>query len=315
MVSAAKMRKAQQQALATRTYSTLVWQLVQNLAGQTHPELHRLLRRPAETKKIGVVLLTSNRGLIGGFNNSVINKALELSSILFERGREPFSTSEQNLASRHSSKTKFSHPSFVPEVEFITLGKKGRDALRKRGKTLAAEFEKKDSAASVLDIAGLSKLVVEDFVAGIYDLVVLVYMDFISTLAQKPVVREILPLTNLHSSPLLERGGIKGGVDNPSAPLGHLPSSGEINNVEYLFEPTADQVLETLLPRLVEMQLYQALLETNASEHSARMVAMKNATDAAGDLIDDLTLEYNKIRQASITREISEIVAGRLALT
>lgn len=280
MVSAAKMRKAQAQALATRTYSNLVWQLVQNLAGQTHPELHRLLRRPLEVKKVGVILMTSNRGLIGGFNNNIINTALKL---------------EYNSA----------------EMEFVTLGKKGRDAVRKRGKTLAAEFEKKETVGSVFDIAGLSKLIVEDFVTGKHDRVVLVFMNFVSTLVQEPVVREILPLTPSHSPPILRTGGETSFAFSPP-PKG----KGERQEgVEYLFEPNPDQVLETLLPRLVEMQLYQALLETNASEHSARMVAMRNATDAAGDLIDDLTLEYNKIRQASITREISEIVAGKLALT
>lgn len=311
LVAAAKMRRAQSQALATRTYARLVWELTQDLASKTTSELHRLLRRPEEIKKIGVVLMTSNRGLIGGFNNNVINTALEYAA------RPPLNLPLSAAAAGGEKPRKFlphAKGEIKEGVEFITVGKKGRDAVRKRGFTIAAEFEKKDTAASVLDIVGLSKLVVEDFVGGKYDRVVLVYMDFVSTLVQKPVVREALPLSHLPSRPLLERGGTKGGVDDPSAPAGHLPSTGEKNNVEYLFEPSPDQVLEVLLPRLIEMQIYQALLETNASEHSARMVAMKNASDAASDLVDELTLEFNQLRQASITKEISEIVAGRLAL-
>lgn len=272
MVSAAKMRRAQMQALASRTYAGLAWELVSNLASQTHPDLHRLLKVPEKIENVGVVLLTSNRGLIGGFNNNLINIALGV-----------------------AANTK---------VEYITLGKKGREGIRKRGAMIAAEFEKKDITGSIADITPIAKLLVEDFVSGKYDRVAVVYMHFVSTLQQTVKVLDLLPL----AKPRYSLSTI-----NPSAPVGHLPSTGEINK-EYLFEPSADVVLESFLPRLVEMQVYQALLESNASEHSARMVAMKNASDAAGDLVDELSLEYNQLRQAAITKEISEIVAGRLAI-
>lgn len=275
LVSAAKMRRAQMQALATRTYSKLVWELAQNLSPQTSPESHRLLKIPETTKKIAVLLMTSNRGLIGGFNNNIINSALGISA--------------------------------VSEIEYITLGKKGRDALRKRGKTISAEFEKKDTAGQVAEISPVARLLVDDFVAGKYDRVVLVYMDFINTLQQKTNIRQLLPL-------LKEKDPNLGEVSEAGSRLSGQDDKKIEEKAEYLFEPGPDLVLENLLPRLIEMQIYQALLETNASEHSARMVAMKNASDAAGDLISDLTLEYNKIRQAAITKEISEIVAGRLAL-
>lgn len=257
LVSAAKMRRAQNQALASRTYARLAWELVSNLAPQTHPELHRLLKQPPSGARTAVILMTSNRGLIGAFNNNIVAKAGEY---------------------RRTQKS----------VEFITLGARGRDAVRKTSE-LAADFEKPDAAANVLEIQPVAKLVTEDFISGKYDRVAVVYMRFVSTLAQVPEALELLPLSK--------------------------PKDGAPIRNEYLFEPGADQVLEKLLPRLVEIQIYQALLETNAAEHSARMVAMKNASDAARDLVQDLTLEYNQIRQASITTEISEIVAGQLSLS
>ncbi|MBI4049899.1 MAG: ATP synthase F1 subunit gamma [Candidatus Doudnabacteria bacterium] len=270
LVSAAKMRRAQQQALSSRTYARLVWELVSNLMPQTHPELHRLLREPQNGRKTAIILMASNRGLIGAFNNNITAKG-------------------------------FDYAKTQSAVAFITLGNKGRETVKKTSE-VAADFEKLDAAADVLEIRPVAKLVTEDFISGKYDRVVVVYMRFVSTLTQVPEVLELLPLPQ--SLPQGE------GKEGYSSPLG---GGGKVGG-EYLFEPTPDAVLETLLPRLVEMQIYQALLETNAAEHSARMVAMKNASDAASDLVDDLTLEYNQIRQAGITTEISEIVAGRLAL-
>lgn len=273
MVSAAKMRKAQTQALNTRTYARLAWELIQNLSRKTHSKMHRLLRRPKQVKKIGIVLMSSNRGLIGNFNNQIAASAI-------------------NYAKKY------------PEAEFVTLGKKGRDAVRKRGFTIAAEFEKKEAAMSIADLLAMARLVIEDFVSGKYDKVILVYMDFISTLRQKPRVRELLPLAQRPDETL-------GAVGFESVDSVNY----KLQTADYLFEPSADQVLEVLLPRLTEVQIYQAFLETVASEHSARMIAMKNATDAAADLISELTLEFNQLRQEAITKEISEIVAGKLALT
>lgn len=286
LVAAAKMRRAQMLALASRTYSALAWELLQNLSSRAHPRLHRLLRFPSSVEKIAIVLMTSNRGLIGGFNTNLINTAL-------------------NYAAGFKAAS----------LEFITLGKKGRQVIRKRGFLIAAEFEKKDAATSVLDIRPLSKLLIEDFILQKYDKIVLVYMDFVSTLQQKPNVRELLPLVQTPDATLGEMQ--MASLNNAPPPPLKLRGGegGVINSTDYLFEPSPDQVLEVLLPRLTEMQIYQAVLETNASEHSARMVAMKNATDAASDLVLDLTLEYNKMRQEAITKEMNELAAGRLAAT
>lgn len=255
MVSAAKMRRAQGAALAARTYSRLAWDLLTRVAGKANPELHRLVRRPQQAERAAILLITSNRGLIGGFNNNIISAALERTGVF----REP---------------------------HFITLGKKGRDAAAKRGLGIVADFPKLDVVADVAEILPLARMLVDDFVSEKYDQVVMVYGDFISTLQQKPKVQELLPFVRPESA----------------------------TEIDYLFEPTPDEVLEVLLPRLVTIQVYQALLETNAAEHSARMVTMKNASDAASDLVSELTLDYNRIRQAAITKEISEIVAGSLAI-
>lgn len=270
LVAAAKMRRAQQQAISSETYAGLSWELIKNLSRKTDPRLHKLLWRPKEITNVAIVLMTSNRGLIGGFNNNIINTACNYAQ-----------------AQKH--------------IEFITLGKKGEGAVRKRGFRIAAVFEKKDTATSALDIRSLAKLLIGDFVNGKYDRVVLAYMDFVSTLRQRPDIRELLPLTQ----------------EPPQTPEiieAEEEEADFVHDTDYLFEPTPDDVLEILLPRLVEIQIYQALLETNASEHSARMVAMKNASDAAADLVNELTLDYNQIRQETITKEISEIVASQLVL-
>ena len=272
LVSAAKMRKAQMQTLATRAYAKYAWQLVQNLTVKADPRIHALLRPPKQNGRALMVVMSSNRGLIGAFNNHITEAA--------------------NAYARK----------FVG-VDVITLGKKSRDSLKKLDFQIVADFEKKDTTNSVMDINILSQMVISEFVSGKYDRVALVYMDFISTLQQKPHVLELLPLKQLDPS------------------LGMMSAEGDdeftpsFEDFDYTFEPSAQFVLEEVLPRLTIMQVYQALLETNAAEHSARMVAMKNASDAAGDLLTDLTLEYNKLRQANITKEISEIVAGKLALT
>lgn len=272
MVAAAKMRKAQTQANSSRTYAKLAWNLVSDLASATNPELHKLLRAGTQgTRRVGLITISANRGLAGSFTSQLlgaVQKAIKASSA---------------------------------EVEVITMGRKGRDALRKTGANIVADFEKIDYNLTEPDVRAMADLAINDFMSGRYDQVMLAYTDFVSILVQKPVVRQLLPIT----SPIEGLGdvGINRDINNSRK-----------NHVEYLFEPSADKVLETLLPRLIRMQIYQATLESNASEHSARMVAMKNASDAASDLVDELTMDFNRIRQAAITKEISEIVAGSLTI-
>lgn len=257
LVASAKMRRASQAVLATRPYTNEAWVMLNNLAAVTDPSHHPLLQAHAEVKNIGIVLVASTRGLVGGFNTQLISATVRAARAM-----------EGN-------------------VNIVLMGAKGRSIMSQHGLEITAEFPKEDIVTKVQQILPMSKLVIDGFQAGTYDKVLVAYMDFISTLVQKPVLKQLLPLIS-------EQGS------GPEA--------------EFVFEPNPDAVLEYLLPRLVEMQLYRAVLETNASEQAARMVAMRNASDAAEDLIDDLTLTFNQARQASITQDLAEISAGRAAL-
>ena len=274
MVAASKMRKAVGSAQSTRSYSTMAWQLVLSLAGKTESEFHPLLvKRPV--KKVGLVLISSNRGLCGGFNSGIAMKAVKEVERLEKDGAE---------------------------VEIITMGRRGRDILRRFKPNIAADFTKEDLTTNTGEISGLSHLILEDFIAGKLDKVVIAYTDFVSSIIQKPRLLQLLPLEMAADEEL-------GKVSKEKEKLAAVEQG-----FEYLFEPNPDEVLKNLLPRLIEMQIYQAVLESDASEHSARMMAMRNATDAARDMIDDLSLAYNQARQAGITREIAEIAGGKAAL-
>lgn len=270
LVASAKMRRAVQQVLGTRPYAERAWELLVRLAERTDRGLHPLLRR-GQGQRIGVVLVTSNRGLVGGFNTQLVTAVVNA------------------IRDRRS------------DSEVILLGRRGRTVVTKYGVSAHATFEKADIVTSSQEIRPLARLVIDEFRSGRYDRVVLAYTDYLSTVLQKPRIRQLLPL---------ERDPSLGATSAEPA------SVAEANgfDLEYAFEPNADAVLETLLPRLVEVQLFQAVLESNASEHAARMMAMRNATDSAEELIDDLTLTYNQARQASITQDLAEISASRAAL-
>ena len=272
LVAASKMRKAQLATLATRPYSTRAWFLISDLASKTDQDLHPLLKHKFDVRKICLILITSDRGLCGGFNAQIIKKSLE------------FILKEQKKGK---------------EIELVTVGKKGRDFMARHKMKIVADFVNLSSVTRLVEIKALTKMVLEDFINNKYDEIYLAYTDFVSTIIQKPRIKKLLPFSVEKDAELGEVG---------------LVSKEEIKFYEFLFEPSPDIVLEYLLPRLVEVQIYQALLESNASEHSARMVAMKNASDAASEMIFDLTLSYNQARQAAITREIAEISGGKAAL-
>jgi F-type H+-transporting ATPase subunit gamma len=177
------------------------------------------------------------------------------------------------------------------EIEAITVGRKGRDAVRRAGVPIAAHFAQLGDRPSFSDITPIARLVTEDFLAEKYDEIDIAYSTFVSTLSQKPAIDTILPVV----SP-------------------EMAEDQEQTNDEYLFEPSPEAVLSRLLPHYVAIGIYRAVLENNASEQSARMIAMRNSTDNANELIDDLTLVYNKTRQATITREMIEIASGAEAL-
>lgn len=186
------------------------------------------------------------------------------------------------------------------KTTFVTIGKKGAQFLGRLKRDLAAEFELKE-AFTFLESKQASKFVMEKFLSGEVDKVSVAYTDFVSTINQKPTVRTILPVTSFELSELEGEHGTK-------------KVEASANTTEYLFEPSAGGVLAGLVPHYINFAVYQMVLESRASEHSARMVAMKNATDNAKQLIKDLTLEYNKVRQAAITTELLEITTAQMAL-
>lgn len=283
LVSSAKMRRASEAVQATRPYADRAWEMLLNLAQRTNAEWHPLLRNTPSPKKIAVILIASNRGLVGGFNSHIVKAVAEYI--------KKFKTSD------------------AATVDTIVMGTKGKAIYYQHGQAITAEFLKQDVTIKEAAIRPMSKLVIDGFMKGNYDRVAVGFMDYISSIVQQPVIRQILPLNAAMFSSgetgiatAEERGEI---IKEEAA---------EEKSFEYLFEPNADRVLDELLPRLVEMQIFRAVLETNASEHAARMVAMRNASDAAGDLIDDLTLSFNQARQAAITQDLAEISAGRAAL-
>lgn len=269
LVAASKMRRATQATLATRSYANAAWAVLANVSHVTEPEQHPLLRR-REGGRTCLILFTSDRGLVGGLNANVIRQALE---VIRQQGRD--------------------------RVDVIAVGKKGAEVVRRSGGNVSAVFTKLTDRPQLGDLRPVLKIAVDDYQAGRYNRVLMVYADFRSTLLQRPRVRQLLPFSVEELSRTLEQAGL------PPLP---------VPKVEYRFEPSAEAVLASMLSGLLSMQVYQALLEATASEHSARMVAMRNATDAAADFIDDLTLEYNQVRQSGITKDLAEISASRAAL-
>jgi len=281
LVAAAKMRKAVDKVLLSRNYSNLAWQTILHLAQKTDSNEHKLLTR-REVKKIALVLISSNRGLCGGFNSQIVQKAAGFIE---------------------------NYKNNIEKIDIITLGNRGREGVIRHRYKVSADFEKKDLTTSLTDINIMSQFLINEFIKGRYDKIMLAYTDFISSIDQQPRIMQLLPLEADSKDKYLGEVTMFGKKDGDE--------KGEQNHelkYEYLFEPDPGQVLDFMLPRLIETLIYQAVLESDASEHSARMMAMRNASDAASDMISELTLMFNKARQASITNEIAEISAGKAAL-
>lgn len=272
MISAVKMRRAVANVLATRGYANFAWEMLTEIASKTDVSLHPLLAK-REVKRVGVILITGNRGLAGGFSSRLLQTVND------------FVSSQKNIKC---------------EVDILLTGKQGRKIHLKYGHKVTAEFEKMDLTSKVDEILPMARLAVKEYTEGKYDLVVVAYTDFVSALKQVPRLKQILPLE-----------------DRADEMLGQTkPETQSVKPLKlgYKFEPDPTAVLDLLLPRLVEMQIYQAILESDASEHSARMMAMRNASDSAKEIIKELNYSFNKARQSAITQEISEIVGGASAL-
>jgi F-type H+-transporting ATPase subunit gamma len=274
MVSAAKMRKSQEAALMARPYAEAALRILENVSESIEPRKHILLER-RETKNICLFVVTSDKGLCGGLNNGVIKEASKIIKKNEDKGRK---------------------------VSVVAIGKKAEGYFRKAKTNLIAVFNGIGDTVELKETLPISKLLIDDFRDKKFDKVMAVYTNFVSTLKQETKTKTILPITRRSLEETIEE------IEDVALKDGDGMNNG--NNLEYKFEPSSSEVLCKLLPNLIEIQSYHIILESNASEHSSRMVAMKTATDSARDMLEDLNLLYNYIRQQKITQEISEISAG-----
>ncbi len=256
-VAASKLKRAQDATLAARPYSQKIDEVLADLATVLGGDEHPLLAKREGGKRL-IVLVTSDRGLAGPFNTNTIRFAAQ--EITDHGG----------------------------DLAVVTVGRKGRDAMRRARVPMEAHFEGFGDRPKFADVLPLARLITDDYLAEMYTRVDIIFSQFVSTLTQRPALDTLLPI-------------------EPSEDTEGIPGN------QFIFEPSPGAVLERLVPRYIATRLFQAVLESKASEESSRMVAMRNATDNAEDLIEDYTLAYNKVRQANITREMIEIASGAQA--
>ena len=264
MVAASKMRKAQERMRAARPYSERIRRLAANLSQASVTDYrHPFLVKPASVKRIGLIMVTTDKGLCGGLNTNVLRQGMNTMRQWQKDG--------------------------ATDITVTCIGNKGLGFMQRLGAKVVSHVTHLGDTPHLEKMIGPIKVMIDAFQAGELDAVHIAYTRFINTMKQEPVMEQLLPLTG-------ERLGAKEG------------------NWDYLYEPDAQTVIDDMLVRYVEALIYQSVAENMASEQSARMVAMKAATDNAGNVIKELQLVYNKARQAAITKEISEIVGGAAAI-
>ncbi len=284
MISAVKMRKAVQSVLAIRPYAESAIKLLEQLKRAVGEEEHVLLTERPVKRELYVVI-TSNRGLCGAFNAQIVKHLRQTLKDDADRERV-----------------------------FVTIGKKGENAVRRMLATpgkwggIIASFPDVLANPTTIGMRAVAKLIIEEFETGRVDRVVMVYTDYISMLSQEVKVRALLPVAIKDTKKAMH--DMQSTINSKQS----ITKEAELSRVEYVIEPTAKKVLWQMIPRLLEMELYHAVLESNASQESSRMMAMRNATDAAKDMVSDLTLAYNQLRQGKITQEIAELSAGMAAV-
>jgi F-type H+-transporting ATPase subunit gamma len=264
MVAASKMRKAQERMRAARPYSEKIRRLAANLSQANNTDFrHPFLTKVDSVKRVGLIVVTTDKGLCGGLNTNVLRLVMNEMRAWEKNG--------------------------VDDIRVTCIGNKGLGFMQRMGAKVVSQVGHLGDTPHLEKLIGPIKVMIDAFEKNEVDTVYLAYTKFVNTMKQEPQVEQLLPLTG-------ERLG---------TPEGHW---------DYLYEPEAKVVVEEMLVRYVEALIYQAVAENMASEQSARMVAMKSATDNAGNVIKELQLIYNKARQASITKEISEIVGGAAAV-
>jgi len=279
MVAAAKLRRAQDRIFQTRPYAYKVGELISHLKRELDPTVHPFFTAPEETEGVLMIVVTADRGLCGGFNSNII------------------STAERLIETEYAEAEKNG------DLYLLCVGEEGHRHFQKRDYRLVGDYRgifddlRFNVAQQVIQDA------VEGFERGIWGEVKLVYNEFKNTIVQHQIAEPLLPIPEERfETPVMEEEAER--VD--------LPENGQA--IDYLFEPDARGLLDELVPRFLYYQMWRALLESNAAEQGARMVAMDNATSNAEELIDDLTLEYNRARQSAITMEILDITTGAEAL-
>ena len=301
MVSAAKMKKEVNRVLSIRSYSQAAWNVLMNLSKSLRRAQHGLLEI-REVKNILVVVITSNRGLCGSLNSQLLKKVIE-------EVKNPDQIKINRIKNR---KIESKVPNEELTFDFVAVGKKGFDYLHNRGYNVAALHDGFNYSPSLDDVRVLSKMAIDEYIEGKYDKVVVAYTDYVNTLKQVPRLRQLLPVSQVDVEKQIEE--IE--EQKPGTPKTRIeePVVDRWKGINYKIEPDPKEVVDFVLPRLVEMQLYHAILESNASKESARMMAMKNATEAANEMLEELHYSYNQLRQTGITNEIAEITSGKMAV-
>lgn len=263
MVAASKMRKTQERMRASKPYASKIYDVVKHVA-RANSEYRHPFMYERQVKRIGVIVVTTDRGLCGGLNANLLRECMRITRAWKEQ---------------------------VIEVDFAIVGRKGEAFFKRVGGNILGSIDQLGDKPELEDTIGIVKLMLKAYTDGVIDALHIVYNEFINTMTQKPTVKQLLPLPK---------------SEEDKASMGH--------HWDYIYEPDAKGLLDELLERYIELQVYQAVIENIACEQAAKMIAMKSATDNAGELIKEFQLAYNKARQAAITQELAEIVGGAAAL-
>jgi F-type H+-transporting ATPase subunit gamma len=263
MVAASKMRKTQERMRASKPYASKIYDVVKHIARANSEYRHPFMSQ-REIKRIGLIVVTTDRGLCGGLNSNLLRETINHLRTWHKEGKE---------------------------VDLCVIGRKGQAFFKRVGGRVVASIDHLGDTPGVKDLIGAVKVMLDAFYKGEIDALHVVYNEFVNTMTQKPLFKQLLPL------PISEAD---------SKALGH--------HWDYIYEPDAKDLLDELLERYIELQTYQSVVENIACEQAAKMIAMKSATDNAGELIKEFQLAYNKARQSAITQELSEIVGGAAAL-
>jgi F-type H+-transporting ATPase subunit gamma len=263
MVAASKMRKTQERMRASKPYANKIYEVVKHIA-RANSEYRHPFMIEREVKRVGLIVVTSDRGLCGGLNSNLLREAIRFAQVWKQEGKE---------------------------LELAIIGRKGKAFFKRVGGSILGSTENLGDTPSIQDLIGVVKTMLDAYHEGKVDRVYIVYNEFVNTMTQKPLLTQLLPLPKSNED---------------SKALGH--------HWDYIYEPESKELLDELLERYIELEVYQGVVENIACEQAAKMIAMKNATDNAGELIKEFQLIYNKARQAAITQELAEIVGGADAL-